>query len=265
MRSLALTLLIACGAPPDEAPPEEVVLRFAAEVDGAPWSCGASFEGGAPATSFEPIDLRLYLHDVVLLGEEELAAPLVVDAPFQSADVALVDLAGAGGPCDAGSPEIRDVVRLAAPAGAYTGVRFTLGVHPDDNHLNSEDATPPFDQVPMWWGWRYGYKYVKLDVAPTAHDDWVFHMGASGCDGDEASGYACTADNLAMIELDGFDPASGTIVVDVGALLSGTDLDGTDGCQTGAGDLDCAPLFERLGLGWEGSAPTSPQAVFSGR
>lgn len=258
--------LLACATGPPEAD-DRLTLRFSAAVDGAPLACDGTYAGGLPPTTFELVDLRFFVHEVVLTAEDgaDVEAPLAVDAPWQSADVALVDLTGRGGRCEGASPDTRAEVLLDVPRGRYAGMRFTLGVPPALNHLDSEDAEPPLDQYALWWGWRYGYKYLLLELGPAGQDEWPFHLGASGCTDDGLGNYDCASDNLATVALDGFDPAVDTVTLDVGALIGGSDLDGSDGCQTLPGDADCAPLFERLGLAFEGEEGAAiGQIAFAG-
>lgn len=274
MKSLGPLLLLSmlgCGGGPDDEPGQdgEVALRFAAMVGEHPWRCEDTYDGvGAPPVRVNPVDLRFFVHDLRLVSSdgEEVPAPLLVDPPWQSVDVALVDLAGMGGQCAPSSPERRDLVRIAAdPDRDWAGVRFTLGVPPAHNHLHTEDATPPLDEVGLWWGWRYGYKYLAFELAAPDDHRWFFHLGAADCDGNEQTGYACARDNLVRVALDGIDPVGGAVLLDLKLLLDGSDVGGTDGCQTGPGDADCVPLFARLGLDFTGEEEDlSPQVVFRG-
>lgn len=68
--------------------------------------------------------------------------------------------------------------------------------------------------------------------------------------------------------MSGFDPATQTIVVDMGALLSDSDLESNQpdtppGCMASADDLDCQPLFDNLGINFENGLPDlSRQKLF---
>ena len=63
----------------------------------------------------------------------------------------------------------------------------------------------------------------------------------------------CSNQNRPQISLTEFDPASQSIIMDLGALLSNTDIttnapDTPSGCMSSPNDADCAGLFETTGL-----------------
>ncbi len=71
---------------------------------------------------------------------------------------------------------------------------------------------------------------------------------------------SCGNPNRARITLVGFDPAKQTIVADLKALLSQSNVDANQpdtalGCMGASDDADCGPIFAALGL-------TGPQRFF---
>ena len=75
----------------------------------------------------------------------------------------------------------------------------------------------------------------------------------------------CDTLNVPEIAIDGFDPTTSGIVVDLAELVSASDLANTDesqpGCMSNPMDPDCAALFDSLGLPFAGGAG-STQRVF---
>ena len=54
----------------------------------------------------------------------------------------------------------------------------------------------------MWWSWKNGYKFVRLD-ARTGRP-YVFHAGAEDCEGTPDLGITCDSKNLGRIFLTDF-------------------------------------------------------------
>jgi uncharacterized repeat protein (TIGR04052 family) len=153
--------------------------------------------------------------------------------------------------------------------GTYDGLRFKMGVPFDLNHENSATAEPPLNLTSMNWDWQGGHKFLRIDTGTFSMTDWRMHLGSTGCDGDPLAGgtTVCTTPNRVDVELDAFDPGNDTVVADFAQLVDGAQLDVNQaatpvGCMAGPTDGDCAPLFDNLGLSFEGSEP-GPQQFFS--
>jgi hypothetical protein len=130
----------------------------------------------------------------------------------------------------------------------------------------------------MTWGWLFGYKFVRAEMASTTPPGvGVFHLGSIGCDNTpEGQGGAggeggapqsnpgapptttCSQPNRPEIHLTGFDPSSDVIVADIGAMMAGVDLSAESMCH-GMGDA-CGPLMESVGLNEMGEL--SSQSAF---
>jgi uncharacterized repeat protein (TIGR04052 family) len=244
----------------------ELELEFAARAGDEPFKCGRELSGlGSTEVSAEPLDLRLYVHDVELLRDDAapVAFELVADDTWQSERVALLDFEDASGRCRGGTEETHTALRGRAPPGAYVGVSFRVGVPHALNHLDLSTAESPLDVPGMYWSWQGGYKYLRADVATAEHPDgYVFHLGAAGCAGSPANGYDCADYNVARITLEG--DISEAIVLDVKRLFADVDLasvpdqvsDLVPGCMSSATDPECARLLAALGL------PEGEQRVF---
>ncbi|WNG35272.1 metallo-mystery pair system four-Cys motif protein [Archangium violaceum] len=257
-----LPLLQACEKP-------ATVVRFSAQVGEQPLRCDTRYANiGKSGTPIELIDFRLYVRDVTLVRANGEKHPLILeqDGTWQVDSIALLDFADGTGTCEAGSPATRlEVVGEAPDFDDYTGLEFKLGVPEDQNHLNGSTRPPPLNSTDMYWSWQGGYKFVSLDVRTPQHDAWVFHLGASDCKGSPGEGYSCAANNQATVTLNGFNPKSNQVVLDLAGLLSDSDLnhvidnktDYIAGCMSGRTDPECPALYEKVGLAADGT----PQAV----
>lgn len=247
----------------------EVALQFAARVGDQPATCGQAYEGiGTAGTTIELLDLRLFVSNVRLLAEDgttEVPLALADDGEWQLEGSALLDFEdGSGGCSENTTVETNVAVRGTIPAGEYTGIRFDVGLPFEQNHLNADEAPPPLNTTAMFWSWASGYKFAKIDVQndlPAPGNRWNIHLGSQGCD--NAMGgptvpptEPCSRPGRPAIELTGFDPLTGTIVLDVAALLQGADVtadspESPPGCMSFMPDaVECTPIFQSLGLDW---------------
>ena len=248
---------------------QRVEVPFRASVGDKPVSCDETYAGvGTSAATISILDLRFFLHDLALIDAEGAAVPIMLDEDaFQRDGTALVDLEDDAGSCATGSPEVHATVTGAVPVGDYVGLSFVVGVPEERNHLDAATAPAPFDEPGMWWSWAGGYKYVRLDVATETNPSFYLHLGATGCEGSVLDGFDCLADNRPSISLPEFVPGTHAVDLDLADLYADSDLDAmpdfvTDfvsGCMAFGGDGECAPIFDRFGLSWEGSTP--PEAT----
>jgi uncharacterized repeat protein (TIGR04052 family) len=282
LRLAALTLLLAAcggagpasdaGAPPDAGADPGVpvtALAFKAKVGSADFACGQTYSVGSPATQYQPRDFRFYVHEVTLTTEQGTEVPFTLtdDGSFQGDGVALLDFEDNTGACK-GTPETHATLRGLAPAGRYTAVSFTLGVPFAKNHQDAAAASPPLNATAMFWNWQGGYKFLKVDSVTTGltagHN---LHLGSTGCQpGPTPNSVAsCDNPNRVKVTLEGFSPGK-AIVLDLAALVAASNLDvnqpmSAPGCMSSPTDLDCAPVFARLGLPF-GSSAAVPQVAF---
>jgi len=274
MRSIALALPLLMAASCTESGDQtSIEIRFAPMVGETPFACGQSYDGlGSTGATAQANDFRLYVHDVTVLhsnGSRE--AIELSDNAWQSEGIVLLDFEDASGEC-VGSPETNMVIEgIVSDNSDISSIEFTLGVPEADNHLDSASAPAPLNIAGMYWSWMGGYKFVRVDMEAAGGESFVFHLGATGCTGSTADGFACANDNRVTLSLDSFDPENDTIAVDIGALLANADLttvndmmvDPIEGCMSGPMDPECPPLFTALGLE-HGSDATDPagQTVF---
>jgi uncharacterized repeat protein (TIGR04052 family) len=259
---LTLAALIATGCGDEAEPADDGLLNlsilFKPRVGSQDFACGQVYTGvGMSATSYEPKDFRLYVHNVRLLSHgAEVPVTLTDDGAWQHEGLALLDFENKTGLCSNGTEATNDRIVGKAPAGHYTGLRFTVGVPFEKNHQDVSTASAPLNVSTLFWSWAGGYKFIRLDGRttglPNGHN---LHLGSTEC---QTSGpnqvTACQNANRFEVEIAGFDPTQAQrVVLDVAAVFSGSNLDANQaqtgpGCMSDPDDSDCAPIFERLGL-----------------
>lgn len=294
-RAPALTALllatVAASAPTAAvaADPQPVTLRFAAQVDGQTFACGQRYADiGTTRSTITPSDFRLYVSDVALVDEAGHAQPLTLaqDGIWQFENLALLDFEDGSGPCRNGTAATNTTVRGTVPAGHYTGLRFTLGVPFARNHGDPTVAPSPLNLTAMFWNWQGGYKFLKFDTTSSGVSEqrpaasamgpvtrFSLHLGSTVCASaarTEAPRAECGNPNRVTVQFDRFDPATQTVVADIGAVLAGANVDvnapmTSPGCMSFPHDADCPPVMGALGLGYGGVAAPGPQRLFTVR
>lgn len=236
-----------------------ITVRFKATVGAQSFVCGTSYQDiGTSKATITASDFRFYVHDIRLIRADgdTVRAALRAEAPWQDNDVALLDFENGTATCSNGTPETRDAVVVMAPAGAYRGVTFALGVPFNRNHLDVSQAPPPLSLSRLFWSWTGGYKFLRVDMRATAGDSaatpWVIHLGSTGCSPAASATTPvakCTNPNRARVVLAGFDPSQDVVTADLAAMLARTDVRRNQP-QTAAGCMsaDSGGLFAALGL-----------------
>jgi uncharacterized repeat protein (TIGR04052 family) len=261
LASVLLAIPAHARVPADSLVP--VLLRFRADVNGAPFQCGTAYAAvGTTRASIVASDFRFYIHDVRLVtaAGDTVRAALKPEAPWADADVALLDFEDGTQSCRNGTPERREHVVVLAPPGRYRGVAFTLGVPFARNHGDLAASPPPLSLSQLFWAWQSGHKFLRIDMRASQGDSaatpWVIHLGSTGCvlpDSTAKSPVRCLHPNRAEVALAGFDPAADVVVADLGRLLARSDVRQNQprtamGCMSGEEDRDCGGLFASLGL-----------------
>ncbi|XYH94347.1 MbnP family copper-binding protein [Sorangium sp. So ce1128] len=248
-----------------------VELKFEGRVGDEVFSCEESYAVGTSATEVTLNDFRLYIHDVRLhrADGEEVPVALEQDGLWQLQDVALLDFEDRSGSCANGTQETNSTVRGSVPAGEYDGLSFKLGVPFELNHGDASSADSPLNLSGLFWSWNAGYKFLRVDsVSEVDENPFLVHIGSVGCvSGTDGQVTACDRPNVAEVVFQGIDPLTTKVLVDYAALVLDNDVGGNaggpPGCMSDPTDLDCAPLFTRLGIDiTDGSARPEHQAFF---
>ena len=271
-------ILAALAATPAFAD-QPVTINFAAEIGGQLFACDATYAGlGSTGAEIKGTDFRLYVSDVAMIAADGSRAPVTLDeSVWQHAGVALLDFEDGRAACANGTAPINTALQGSVAAGNYTGVAFKVGVPFAMNHGDPTTAPSPLNLTSMFWNWRGGYKFVRIDMVPTDRSEdgpkgWFLHLGSTMCASDgktDAPKAPCKNPNLIEITLDRFDPATQTVVVDPADVVAGADLrvnapDTSPGCMSFPGDADCMTVMAKLGLSY-GGVPAADQALIRAR
>jgi hypothetical protein len=114
----------------------ELKIRFRGKVLERALSCREQYAGvGSKQTRVQPVDFRFYVQDLALIDAAGKQVPVRLkdQSPWQTPDVAPIDLTDASGSC-VGTPETNDVILGSVPAGDYKGITFRNGVPEQLNH-----------------------------------------------------------------------------------------------------------------------------------
>ncbi len=110
---------------------QPVTITFRAAVGSQPFACGSTYRGiGTTGATIDPSDFRFYVSHVRLVTADGAEVPVQLDQDgiWQYDDVALLDFENKEAPCTNGTSQTNRTVRGRVPVGAYTGLRFALGV-----------------------------------------------------------------------------------------------------------------------------------------
>lgn len=292
MRSLAmLTILVPFLASTSEAiadsttasETQPVTIRFAAKVGDLPFSCGSNYRLGQPATNQTLSDFRFYISDVALIDETGKTVPVTLeqDGKWQHQTVALLDFENKTGACTNGTVEMRDRIVGTVPKGNYTGLKFSLGIPFDLNHEDATLASSPLNLTGLWWNWRLGYKFARIDLqnsdmvqSTNKHQQqetssgFPIHLGSTGCQAGSTieKPTSCSNANRASVILTEFDPAKNVVVADLERLVSSSNLNQNQpktapGCMSEPNDEDCTSIMTNLGLPFM-NRPVTTQTFF---
>jgi uncharacterized repeat protein (TIGR04052 family) len=221
------------------------------------FDCAATHAGlGVAGTDVSMTDFRLYVHDVKLRRIDGTFAEVVLDQDglWQHENLALLDFEDKTGACANGTVETNFKIKGRAPVGGYDGVSFSVGVPFASNHGDVAVAPSPLNLSAMFWSWNGGYKFVRVDAVPVGGGGaFNVHLGSTGCQEDGSGKVtSCARENRPRVELAGFDPLTGKVIVDYAALVAGSDLSqdagGGPGCMSGVDDPECVSVFSRLGI-----------------
>jgi uncharacterized repeat protein (TIGR04052 family) len=248
-----------------------VTIRFRGAVADRDFVCGEKYEDiGSTKTTVVPADFRFFVQDVKLIDSAGKEVPVELDtrAPWQTPDVALIDLEDSTEPCR-GSVETNATITGTVPEGEYSGVVFRNGVPEELNHLDQATQPAPLDQTDLFWQWTSGFRFLvaelKQDDAAVVVDAdagvspagvGVFHIGSTSCRKNDG----CKKKNRNLVRLADFDPDSDVIVADIAALFSGSDLTQETLCH--AADEICEPMFERAGINFADGESLDEQQLY---
>lgn len=126
----------------------------------------------------------------------------------------------------------------------------------------------------MFWNWRGGYKFVRIDMVPkdkaeSGPKGWFLHRGSTMCKSGgktDAPAAPCKNPNLMAVSFDGFDPAKQTLVIDPAPVVAEADMRSntpqtSPGCMSFLNDPDCDTVMTKLGLPFKDIAAGEQQLI----
>ncbi|RKI00210.1 MbnP family copper-binding protein [Corallococcus sp. AB038B] len=274
---LPLALVGALGCGDDEPQTPELLtvnLPVVARVGTQAFECGKTYTNvGTTGTTYEPMDFRVYVHNVRLVTRDGKDVPVTLteDGTWQHSGVVLLDFANKDGLCTQGTAAMNAAIKGTAPQGDYTGLRFTVGVPEDVNHGDPTTLGAPMDDTGLHWSWQSGFIFTRIEGRTQGLPQHVLHLGSTACapppEGQTQGTAGCANNNRPEFHLAGFDVTKTKVVMDLGTLFAGANLDvnapGTAaGCMSSPTDTDCGALFQPLGLAFGGQAANPAAQTF---
>ena len=251
---------------------QDLTIMFHAVAGETHVSCGAPFALNAGAEpTFHVQDLRLYVYDVELKSTSGDWVPFTFEADGEWSDgrVTLLDYEDGTKRCDeSGNLLMNHQIKGSLPNGDYQAIRFRVGVPPELNHQDVTTADAPLNTSSMFWVWQRGYKFARIELVEELGGDikpWFFHLGSTGCESEAATiapESPCSNTNSPWVTVEDFDLTSEHIAFDLRGLLSGLELsENTEETPVGCMSMpmesvECAPLFENLGLSFDSGEVT---------
>jgi uncharacterized repeat protein (TIGR04052 family) len=123
-------------------------------------------------------------------------------------------------------------------------VSFTIGLPFDTNHANPLLQPSPINTPDMFWSWRNGHKFVRVDMRNN-DNSWSLHLGSVGCSSASslrAPDNACQQANRFSYTIAGNKPLlrlnrqgatlhTQDIKLDIGAIIQGITLSQETSCM----------------------------------
>lgn len=267
-----------------------VTLSFAGEFAGQTFDCDGQFESvGTSDATVKVSEYKLYISRVRMLDVDgnEVPVELDEDGLWQHNGVALLDFENGQGNCSNGTAQTNTSVIGKVSSGEYTGVSFDIGVPFELNHVDPTLAASPMNLTSMFWNWRGGYRFMRVDLANVnamgkegkmhgkgdgkmqskenkmhgkghGHGGgrgWSLHIGSTGCTAatPTTAPSSCSSPNRIQVKLEDFDAETDTLVVDPANVLSPVDVttntpETPPGCMSSPRDPECSAIFTQLGL-----------------
>lgn len=244
----------AAAAPTTPAPENavEVTIPFTAEFNGS--SLGCASDPGAAETAFT--DVRFYLHDIEVRTTADgawIPAAIADVEHWQNGQVALLSLVARPDRCQDHPEAPHAALRLLLPPDtAIDGIRAAVGVPFALNHADPTTLSGPLGQMQMYWSWRAGFRFVRID-GMHGGESFEVHYGSTQCTGETEAIEGCDRPNLARMEVIG-DVSGAGVAVNLNQFLNDALLGGGH-CTAVADAPACVNAHAALGI--EPTAGTS--------
>ena len=228
--------------------------------NGSPLDCGA-FKSHQQVWSIQ--QLAFFISDVTLSGEDTSAQPPLSKTPWQTDDVVLIqpnlhDCTSKSESHDNPAPKelvaseafkTNHYLRFAAPVDldASEQLSFSLAVPFELNHQNPLLQASPLNLPNMFWSWRSGHKFFRLDMQ-SPDINWVFHLGSVGCSAAttmRSPQSECVQPNRVTFHLDKMYTGA-KLVMHLDRLIANTSMQNNDSCLFHSGQESCSILMSNL-------------------
>lgn len=228
--------------------------------NGSPLDC-ATFESHQQVWSIQ--QLAFFISNVTLSGEDTLQQPPLSTTPWQTDDVVLIqpnldDCTSKSESHDNAEPKefvasealkSNHYLRFAAPVDldASEQLSFTLAVPFELNHQNPLLQASPLNLPNMFWSWRSGHKFFRLDMQ-SPDINWVFHLGSVGCSAAttmRSPQSECVQPNRVTFHLDKMYTGA-KLVMHLDRLIANTSMQNNDSCLFHSGQESCSILMSNL-------------------
>jgi len=124
---------------------------------------------------------------------------------------------------------------------------FTLAVPFELNHQNPLSQPSPLNLPSMFWSWRSGHKFFRLDMQGP-DKNWVFHLGSVGCTAASimrSPQSECVQPNRVSFDLD--KKYDGTkLVMHLDRLITDIPMQNDSSCLFNSGQESCAVLMSNF-------------------
>lgn len=201
--------------------------------------------------------LAFFVSELTFYSQDFALKPDLLSSPWQTADLTLVKPQLAD--CSKPKEEVNNLaidqskfnnwLTFSAPVNVENSdaLSFTLAVPFSLNHLNPLQQPSPLNIPSMFWSWRSGHKFFRIDLQ-AADKNWVFHLGSVGCESAStmrAPQKQCVQPNRLTFRLAKLYDGT-KLVLHLDRLLQGTTLKSSESCLFHGGQDSCQTLLENL-------------------
>ena len=189
--------------------------------------------------------LEVITADKANQGWQEL--PLL-QTRFQSGKVALLGEVCASDGSDVSEGSWQLQLAPSIDTSDIRRIRFTLGIPFALNHQNPLTQKSPLNLSSMFWVWRTGHKFLRLEMA-SDKEAWLFHLGSTGCLAPSSvrpPADECRQPNRFQYEL-AYDSGKGGLLLDLSVLLAQVVLNRESSCKSAPDNPHCRQILANLG------------------
>lgn len=230
-----VTLLIGCGKPPSQH--QLTILPY---WQGKPIDCNTVLNIQGQRWSIR--DFSLYLSQLKYFDSSGAWSNVTLDVDEDSSSNVVLLTPN----CSEARLGYQWKINVVEAVDQWQKVKFTLGVPFELNHQNPIFQKNPLNDPSMFWVWRTGHKFLRLEM-DSEQNSFVFHLGSVGCQSKSAvraPTSACLYSNLNQYEIDLAEHK--TIVLDLAVLMGGVTLSNNITCKSSPENPDCLQLLDNL-------------------